>query len=423
MTENSRYVKVAIKSGYLKNIISIINTLVFLPLIIAKIGMDGFGIVALLTTISTLAVFFDFGVSKSSAYFIAKKDYQGIKACYKFTYSYVILAFLLSLFLYLIFKDNVQLGYDDFTISPGILVFCVIVLLSNIILSFLRGVLEGEKRIHDVNIGFILNSIMMFPGLYLLILFNQDSIFISAWITLGYILLIILHAIQCKGVLFGLNKVKPNYTVFFQYSKNIFLTNLLTSGFLPLVRLVVSILSTSIGTLALFDIAVRFATLSNSFISVISTPYFALFSSSGKFKDNWVSAWIVTKKTFVLYLVGVLAFYLIGEYILNFMNIDPATAFYPSLFMIAGLCITGVIECIYRFNLAYQIFSSIRFSKFSAYPAFLIVFYVLNINYVDMESINIVAISFFISSIFSSLVLIVYSLRAFKEKELDFVDY
>jgi O-antigen/teichoic acid export membrane protein len=418
MIEHKLYLMKSIGSGYIKTLISIFATVIFLPLLITNIGMNGFGIVAFISLGVNLSVLFDFGVSKSAVHFVSKNSLGSIKAILIVLIFLAFLTLFLGIFFYLFDEVIFSIVYEDMVFNSNLILFTILIFVTNILLGFFRGLLEGGRFLHKVNIGFVVFSMVNLPGLCLITSYTSNSNYWAGWIFISYFIILIIHIIQSKSLIFRSLRSHSNFKDFYNYSRPVYGANIITSGFMPFVKSIVVIFSPTTAMLGVFELGVRISMLSNSLLSVLATPYLTLFTERKNEFGQFAIAIDIVKKSFLLYLLGLILFYFIGEHTLNLISNNSTEAFYPSLLLIGGMCLNGVMESIYRYNLANCRFFNLYISKASAYFWFCVLFcYVFtfdsNLGYVIQ-----VSISYFISQLATSIILLYLSVNYEKKQNL-----
>lgn len=418
LIQNKSYIFKSISSGYIKTLISVAATLGFLPLVIDTIGITGFGLIAFISLGVSLSVLFDFGISKAAVYFVSKGDFGPIKSVLTLLMLTIIFIAFSIFFFHIFNNDNIAIEYDDLTLGFDLIVLSILIFIVNILLGFFRGLLEGAKLLYLVNTGFAIFSIINIPGLYVVTTLTNEPVNWALWVFCSYLLILMLHMYQARGIIKVAIFLKGDFKRLWNYSRSIYITNIITSGFMPFVKVVVTYFSSSTAVLGLFELAVRIAMLSNSFISVLATPYFAIFTERKNEKGQFAIAMRVLKKALVLYGLGIILFYLFGKSILGLISIESIKAYYPCLFVISGMCLNGVTESIYRYNLAYLRFLNLYLPKAMTYILFVITFctmYIVNSQFGYVEKIS---LSYFVAQLLGSIFLIYMSRSHEKKRNL-----
>ena len=177
------YLKKSFFTGTFKTIIVTLSTIIFLPLIISKIGMANYGLISLTLIFGGMVVFADFGISKSVTLLIGKlKDKSNSSKIV--TSALVIngiIMFIIGLILSFLVYLNIPLLGTQLDISISLRNYIVLIGFISLIIfllnNLLTAILEAFYLMHYVNIGFTISSVLVNLCIYLMSILT-DSIYL-----------------------------------------------------------------------------------------------------------------------------------------------------------------------------------------------------------------------------------------------------
>lgn len=412
-----KYLKKTFLTGSTKTIIVSIITLVFLPLIINQIGMEKYGLVAM-TMIFGGAVFLaDFGISKTITLMLGKtdvvKEKNEIVADALLITSSILL--LLGLVVSVLILLNISILGESLNVAPSLqsyILFSGFLTLGLMMLNnLLIAILESYILMHYVNIGFGLSSVSFHLLLFLIsITFNSDYLLVSTPF-ISYALVCVYYLVLIKNKT-DLCLVKPNV---FRAKKMLPLAikflglSLLTSLAIPVSKYLLLILSGSPMIIGIYDLSLKIANISNSFLNSIAQPLFGVFS---KFKKDDMKAFLIAKKVSVvillMYMVGVIIYFCIGGVISNLIDpINKDLLFQSSFLLIIFISFTAISEPYYRAFIGLSYMRKAMSFKFLSIPINISLFFLLY----KLNPINRVIFSYGLSILVSSSVIIIKGVK------------
>lgn len=359
-----RYFKKNIKksffSGISKTITVTICTLIFLPIIINKIGIENYGILSLSMLFGGLFGSFELGISKTvTVLFSQNNDKEKSRI---FSNALLIILFLLlcigALFIIVnanfnIFGENKYINRElgNFIVYTSY-ISVILILLNNLLLASLQGYLLN----HYADLGWIVFSVF-FHLLLILAAFKFDSIYV---IILSPLLAYFLQALFLSSILFlktelRFGKVDKAYLKPMLYTSiDYFRIGLTTIFIQPINKYLLFYLTGNVGILGLFDIALKLGNISASLLNATSQPLLAIFS---KMKDDINKINFLSGKVsifiFFQYIAGLFIFFVLGKSIVSFLVPENnQLLYYISFLCIASIASTAISEPFFKFLLS-----------------------------------------------------------------------
>lgn len=359
-----RYFKKNIKksffSGISKTITVTICTLIFLPIIINKIGIENYGILSLSMLFGGLFGSFELGISKTvTVLFSQNNDKEKSRI---FSNALLIIIFLLlcigALFLIVnanfnIFGENKYINRElgNFIVYTSY-ISVILILLNNLLLASLQGYLLN----HYADLGWIVFSVF-FHLLLILAAFKFDSIYV---IILSPLLAYFLQALFLSSILFlktelRFGKVDKAYLKPMLYTSiDYFRIGLTTIFIQPINKYLLFYLTGNVGMLGLFDIALKLGNISTSLLNATSQPLLAIFS---RMKDDINKINFLSGKVsifiFFQYIAGLFIFFVLGKSIVSFLVPENnQLLYYISFLCIASIASTAISEPFFKFLLS-----------------------------------------------------------------------
>jgi len=354
----NKYLKKSFFTGSVKTLIVSLTTLGLLPLIIASMGMDKYGLVSITMLFGGGVILVDLGISKAVTLLLGKTNNQIEKN------RLVADAILLSLGLVALFGILVSmiilfevpvLG-TTLKISAQLYNYIIfmgfITLVTMLINNFCVAILEAYLLMHFVNIGFGLSSIV----LHVLLLITgtlglSDYILVSIpclsfLLITAYYVIVIANKTMLKMTVPSIQRSKKIIPVSLKFLS----IGLVSSIANPLNKYVIILISGNPAIVGIYDMSLKIAFLSNNLLNNLAQPLFGLFS-----KMDTQSAMVfktakrVSLLIFALYCIGVVSYIFIGNIIADYIDFQNRDLLYSvSLILVAGISFSAVSEPFYR---------------------------------------------------------------------------
>ncbi len=362
MKSVSKYLKTNFLVSVSKIFTVTLVTLLLLPLIIKRVGLELYGIVSLTLLFSGVSSLVDLGLSKAVVLLSGENkipENKVISSAFYINLSIVgilSLAFiLLQLFSVDLLGSKLNMAADDkfILLNTGFLLL-VLMLMNNLC----RTVLEAKLMIHVVNLSLAIYTPLLYLSIYTLSFFTNETI--PYIITpLALTLLLFLFNVMYLRIKTSIRIVKVSFSNVKYVLKSSFAflnIGLVNSLMMPTMRYIFVLMVADVGLYALFDLSFKIAMLANNFITSLAVPMFAVFSKQIKTnKDNMVriayNIFYISTLMYVLMLVG---YYVLGSNVLSFLNLktNNLSLLYDTSFtLISALGSVAIVEIFYRYFL------------------------------------------------------------------------
>ncbi len=414
------YLKKSFFTGAFKTVIVTLSTIVFLPLIIQKVGMETYGLISLTMIFGGMVVFADFGIAKSVTLLIGQDhDKNNVNTIVSsgLMISLSILTLIgfifaaIVLFNVPIFGEKLQITHSlkNFIIFVGF-ISLVIMLINNLLVA----ILEAYYLVHYVNIGFTISSILINVFIYLTSVIT-DSIYIllmapvasSVFISLYFLYIIKIHTDV------GLTKPdRKQIKSMLSVSYNFFNISLINSLVTPVNKYLLIYITGNSAYLGVYDIALKIAQIANSLLNTISIPLFGVFSNMQEQKRKiFTISWKISLLIFIAYLFGIVLYSFIGNQIMEILDQKNTESLYIiSFILIIGLGMNAVAEPFYRALLGLgRLRESFRLKLLIPLFNIILFFTISSKDYLER-----VSLSYSIAVFLSSIIIIGYFLNSKK---------
>lgn len=355
----SAYLRKSISTGVANTILSAVSVLVFLPLIIERIGIEKYGVWAMLAIFSGASGIADMGISKSLVYFIPKeKEQRGIDNIFSAGLLVNVAIILLLCFLgsvLVLSGINIWGDSDELAGHTGnVLTLCgATILVLSLATSLYRALLEALLKIHVVNLGFMALTIFYYSSAYIASIFVEDVdtlLIISSTVYGGIFVFHVWYTHKFASISIVWPGIRTVRKVL-KYALGSFSISILEMVVQPVSRYLLAVTSTDTRLYGIFDIGLRLSHMANSLLAVGAVPMLAIFSSYSLEKIGKINR-ILDRYLLLtggLYIAGIVLFFLIGELLLHMIfRIESAELFLACLTLMIGVCTTGVAEAFAR---------------------------------------------------------------------------
>ncbi len=357
-----KYDIISIGSGIVNITLTLSSSLLFIPLIIKNIGLEQFGAWSMISIFTGLSNISNIGLAKAIVYFGSGKKKSDHLKSLNIVYS---VAFFLTLVVILIiviigtscivFKVNFFYSVSSLSQSTQNILFLsgVSIIAINQLTNLYRSILESQKMISFVNIGFGIQSIILYLLIYSLSVFTSRLELFYIATVFVHIILFLYHFIVSKKIIdFKLSPFnKKSIYELLHYASGFLTLTLINSTLLPVNRYLLVTGSGSTTAHAIFDISFKIAQFANNILNVFSLHLYSYFSSCENKDIRYVAkiARQYTIMSFVLYILGCGVFIFIGEELLSIFTGNYSNDFYWTvLILLTTVCVKGVAEPIVR---------------------------------------------------------------------------
>ncbi len=353
-------IKKSFWSGNAKSITAIICTLILLPIIINKIGIENYGILSLSMVFGGLFGNFELGISKTVTVLFSQSNEKEKGKVFS---TALVMIFSLLLFvgiLFFIVNSNFNIfgenKYIDRELGNFIVVTSYISVALILINNLLFASLQGYLLNHYVDLGWVVFS-LCYHLLLIFAAFQLDSIYV---IILMPLLAYLIQALFLGYILFSKTQLKfgkinkISILPILYTSVDYFKIGLTTIFLQPINKYLLFYITGNAGMLGLFDIALKLGNISASLLNATSQPLLAIFS---KMKGNIIKINSLSNKVsifiFVQYMIGLLIFFVLGQSIVSFLVTENTQLlYYISFLLIAAMASTAIFEPFFKFLLS-----------------------------------------------------------------------
>jgi membrane protein EpsK len=358
----SKYLKKNFVVSASKIVVTSMVTLFLLPLVIKKLGLELYGVISLTLIFSGVSSILDLGLSKAVVLLSGDKTTTENKVVSSaLLINGSIIAILSVIFIALQLTSVDLLGKDlnidendKFLVLNAGFLMLVLMLLNNLC----KSILEANYLMHIVSLGMAVYTPLMYIIIFIASFFTQStSFYILTPLVLTTLLFLVNVFIIIKRTKVKLVKVVKKDVLYVAKCTLGFLNvGLINSMVMPVMRYVFVLMTASVELYALFDLSFKIAMLANGLIVSISTPMFAVFSKKieEQPKEMVRIANKIFKISFALYAIILLGYFLLGEWILPYLNldVDSTKVLHDITFvLIATLGTVAVVEVYYRYFL------------------------------------------------------------------------
>ncbi len=362
MNSISKYLKTNFLVSTGKTFTISLVTLLLLPIIIKRLGIELYGVISLTLLFSSVSSIIDLGLSKSIVLLSGENKLSENKIISSaLVVNIIIIAVLTIVFISLqlcsvelLGKNiNIQSTYKNVLLNVGFLML-ILMLLNNLC----RAILEANYLMHIVNLSLTIYTPLLYTTIFIISFFTQNVLY--------YILTPLALTVLMLVFNFCFIKMKTKVKIVAIKKKHLLYVIKQTLGFLniglvnsmvmPIMRYVFILMVADVGLYALFDLSFKIAMLANGFIVSIATPMFAVFSK--KIKSDTEEMIRVSYKIFAisiaLYLCIILGYYLISDYLMPLLNLDIQNTYLLqsiTFTLILSLGSVAIVEVFYRYFL------------------------------------------------------------------------
>ncbi|MGV6830163.1 MAG: hypothetical protein ACWA5P_01205 [bacterium] len=360
MTKISEYIKKNFLVSISKTITVSLVTLILLPLIINRIGLDLFGIVGLTLLFSSVSSIVDLGLSKAVVLLTGEKKISENKVfSAAILINLSIIGILTLVFILLRFLGVNLLGSDinmtnsDQDILITVSFFLLILMLLN---NLCRSILEAKLLMHIGNLSLTLYTPVLYLSIFVLSFFTKEVVWYIITplvVTLAMFAFYVFYIFYKTKIQFSLVSIKELKYVF-KSTLSFLNIGLINSMVTPIMRYAFILMVADTGLYAIFDLSFKIAMIANSFIVALSVPMLAIFANEQKNKAMVKVTWKIFYWSVIIFTTIILGYYLIGEYVLEFLQLEVQnlSLLYEITFvLILSLGFVGAVEIFYRFFL------------------------------------------------------------------------
>ena len=405
-------------TGFVNVAGSAISVALLIPIIISIVGLDQWGIWAMLSIFLGLGTAAELGVGKSLVYYLPKAKSECERSR---IYSSSILinrvGLLAMLFLVTgLYLTNLGNPFELKAIPPylsDVILVAGISLLSLLVLtSPYRGALEGSLKIDLVNIGFFIQSTLIYVVLFVVVSLGGMALSMIVSTVLVFVLVFVFHSLMVsrKTSLGWRRPAFQNVREVLRFSSGIYLVGLINSLIIPINRGLVVFFSEDIINYAEFDISLRFGLMALSALAVFTSPLLGVLSDKDGLGPIKSRKLIYRSSLLVLSLAiaGNVVFYLFGSKLLGFFLDQNNTIeiYRMTMTILVGLSIFGIAEPFKRALFAWGALRDLLVINILFIGANLAIFAVISVDSMELR----VAISYSVSAALIGIISIAWTI-------------
>jgi O-antigen/teichoic acid export membrane protein len=347
--------RVAIAS-LVNSVVSASSTAVLLPYLIRSVGLETYGVWAMLVIFVGIAAVLDFGIWKSLVYLLPQKG----RSAGELAGSAIALCSLGGLAFSLVLVGLLAAGVPVFgyqIAARGDLAWwlaitgCLVLILS-LFTNLARGVLEAQFRAEWVNLLYAALTLAQMGAVTLVARYTHDLRALLLGSVATYAAILGAHlACLSQGALRDLRIRRSAVEAILKYGSRSFLADLPANLIGPLLLYLFVLTVADSARYGVFDIALRIATLAGTALGLLSAPFFALVSAAHPRAHSEIRTAISRqiRLAAVLALAGVAAYGLIGgPMVALFFHERSAEIFRASLIMTTGSVAVAALEPVAR---------------------------------------------------------------------------
>jgi O-antigen/teichoic acid export membrane protein len=334
---------------------SALATALLLPYVIKAIGLQSYGIWAVLGIFIGIAAALDFGIWKSLVFLIPRNQHSLGQLLLTSVALCMLGGLLFSAAFAILLMAHVPL-FGAAIAAQGDLSWWVAaggcaVLLASLLTNLARGVLEATYRGHWVNIGFGLLTVAQYCVAALIARWTQDPRALIVGSVLVYTVNMLAHFACLLGEPLRLERpVRSAATAILRYGAASFAADAPVILLGPGISYLFVLMVNNSSEYGVFDISLRVATLSGTALALLSTPFFAIVAAADGARQE-VRGMIKRhlRVTLALAVVGCLAFAAVGKPLLAFVFSEKSAEIYrASLIMMIGTAAVAALEPVTR---------------------------------------------------------------------------
>lgn len=337
-------------------------TLLLLPIIIQKIGLDLYGVISLTLIFSGVSSLIDLGLSQAIVLLSADKEISPNQVVTSAVYINLTIIAVATLVFVALNLFGVDLLGKDINLTQKeqiwLLVTGFLILIFMLLNNICKSILEANLFMHVVNLSLALFTPVLYLSIYILSFFTDNVI---AYILTPLIITVILFLFYVVFIKLktDVKFVKVNKTHIRYVLKTSFKflnLGLINSLIMPVMRYLFILMVADVGLYAIFDLSFKVAMLANSLIVSLSVPMFAVFSKMIKEKAAQMSklAYKIFYISLGIYFAILVGYHFLGEVILSYLKLTETNlnVLYDLIYvLLISLGSVAVVEVFYRYFL------------------------------------------------------------------------
>lgn len=351
-----RYLKTVAASSLVNSGTSALATACLLPFVIKKIGLETYGLWAVLTIFIGISSALDFGIWKSLVYLIPRQRHSRAQLLS----TAIALCLLAGMLFTAAFGALLAAGLPLFgavierqgNLPWWLYINGCIIVFASLITNLARALLEVDYRGYWVNLGYALLTLLMYGVAAGIAQFTRDPRALIAGSTGVYVVILFIHiaAVRPSSIRLEMPGREAVMSIV-RYGGSFFIADAPSILLGPLILYLFVFIAHDSGEYGAFDIALRVATLAATTLSMLSAPFFAIFASADKQAHHQVRR-MMSEHLRITVLLGAgmwLGFWLVGKPVVSFFFPERSTDIYhTSLIILFGTVAAAAFEPVTR---------------------------------------------------------------------------
>ncbi|MGO9037827.1 MAG: hypothetical protein ACLPX1_04655 [Steroidobacteraceae bacterium] len=334
-------------------------TVLLLPVIIKHIGLDAYGLWAVVGIFITFSATLDLGIWKAVVYLVPRQTHEVditvssavFLCCVTWAAFSATLIILLAAGVPLFGQAVASHGNLNWWLGVGGCLITLSCLLTNVV----RGVLEGLFHGHAVNVGFAALTLLQYGIAALVSLEFADPRAFIACSASVYALVLFAHVgylMHVRRVHFAIPR-RAAMSSILRYGFGSLFADLPSNMLGPLVMYLLVLVASKGIDYGVFDIAFKIAWIAASALGMLATPLFAIVASARREGDHSVRQLVsrYLRVTIPLGVGGCLLYFAIGLDLLRRMFSDAKMIFDASMLMLLGTAFAAALEPVSRMEM------------------------------------------------------------------------
>ena len=337
-------------------------TLLLLPIIIQKVGLDLYGVISLTLLFSGASSLMDLGLSQAIVLLSGDDKITPNQVVTSAVYINLTIITVVSIGFVLLNYFGVDFLGKDINLNESekfwLLVTSFLILIFMLLNNICKSILEANYYMHVVNFSLALFTPVLYLTIYILSFFTNNialyiitPLIITVFLFIFYVIFI---KTKTDVKLVTVDKTHIKYVL--KCSFRFLNLGVINSVIMPIMRYLFILMVADVGLYAIFDLSFKVAMLANSLIVSLSVPMFAVFSKMIKEKASEMSkiAFKIFYISLAIYLAILAGYHFLGEFILSYLKLSVSNlgVLYDLIFvLLISLGSVAVVEVFYRYFL------------------------------------------------------------------------
>lgn len=372
-------------SGFSFTSISIIITLIIVPIIISNIGLEYYGFISITLIFSGFSGVFDLGFSKLIVIYLSQGNDKNVGYIYLINYVFFTLIVLFSI--QQLFSNEINLFGEKISSEVEfikILTFSSLITLAFSVLNNLyRSALEFSLDFHKINFGNFMQSTIIYMFWFILSVSEYQFFY--------YYLVPPISAFLCFIYFFVSSNVSVKITLpnfydlikVFKDSIGFFKVGFLNSIHLTLFKYLLIYIGGNGKAIGIFELSIKLTNIMKNIFGHFTKPFFSI-SSNKKFKKQKVLSAIYStiKYCSLIFIIGLLIFFIFYKpIILYFFSEYSKEILWILISLLLSTFFVSISEGIQRYELAKLNYDLVFNIKFIAIILSLLIIFISNSIY------------------------------------------